>query len=127
MFKFKKSLFLVFLVAAVTVITTSCYKDREELLYGTNSADCTNPDAQGPKFAAVELIIKSECISCHSPAPTGDGTSPDLSTSCYILSNYEGIYNRCVTLKTMPQAGPLSSAYQTIIKDWYDAGHKLTD
>lgn len=123
MFKFKNILFLVFLVAAVSVITTGCYKDREELLYGSNSADCTNPDLQGPKFASVELIIKSKCISCHSPG----GDSPDLSTSCYILSNYEGIYNRCVTLKTMPQSGPLSSAYQTIIKDWYDAGHKYTD
>jgi len=119
----KKIILSILFLAVVSLATTSCYKDREELLYGTKVSDCTNPDVQGPKFAAVELIMKSECVGCHSAG----GTSPDLSTSCDILSHYEGIYNQCVVLKRMPQAAPLSTAYQTIIKDWYDAGHKLTD
>jgi len=123
MFKSKKIIFSFTLVAAISLVATSCYKDREELLYGTKAADCSNPDAQGPKFAAVELLVQSKCVSCHSAG----GTSPDLSTSCNILSNYEGIYNDCVVSKTMPQGGSLTAAQISIIKGWYDAGHNYTD
>ena len=121
----KKIFLTVSLLATISLFISSCYKDKEQLLYGTKASDCSNPEAQGPKFAAVELLIQSKCLDCHSPA--GDGTSPDLSTSCDILSNYEGIYNDCVVTKTMPQGSTFTAAQILIIKDWYDAGHKLTD
>lgn len=119
----KKFFLSISLLATVSIIVTSCYKDREELLYPSKAVDCNNPDAQGPKFAAVELIIKSECVSCHSAG----AQAPDLSTSCDVLSEADGIYNECVVDKSMPTSAPLSSAYQAIIKDWYEAGHKYTD
>lgn len=121
MFKSKKIVLGLSLVVAVSLIATSCYKDREELLYPDKV--CTNATLKGPKFSAVESIIQSECVSCHN---TG-GTSPDLSSACNIVAEADGIYNECVVEQVMPQAAPLSSVNQAIITEWYNAGHKYTD
>lgn len=108
-----------------TIVLFSCYKDKEELLYPQNSADCSNPAIQkGTKFLAVESIIQNNCTSCHSPS---GGTAPDLSTSCKIVDQWDRIHERCVQIKDMPTSGPLSTANQQSITDWVNAGHLYTN
>ena len=119
--KSKKIFLTVSLLATISIIITSCSKDREELLYPDRV--CANATLKGPKFAAVESIIQSECMSCHN---TG-GTSPDLTSGCDIVAEADGIYTECVVDKTMPESAPLSQSNQDIISTWYNAGHKYTD
>ena len=119
----RKNLFLLGLTLSIGVFISSCYKDKEDLLY-PNSRDCSNPSVQkGAKFTAVESIIQSNCVSCHS----ANGTSPNLSTPCTIVDNWSNINNACVVNQTMPQSGPLSSTDQQAITDWVNAGHLYTN
>ena len=121
----KKYKLLLALNLIVVILISSCYKDKEELLYATSTTvDCSNPSIQkGVKFTSVAAIIQSNCVSCHN---TG-GTSPDLSTSCQIVDKWDRINVRCVQDKDMPTSGPLSVANQNSITDWVNAGHLYTN
>ena len=110
------------IIIAATAILTSCYRDKEDLLYGS---DCSNPSIQeGVKFAKVDSIITNYCVSCHSPS---GGYSPDLSTKCSIVQRWSAINTECIVKQTMPEGEPLSTADQQAITDWINAGHEYTN
>jgi len=122
----KKYKLLLAISLIVVILISSCYKDKEELLYATSTTgDCSNPSIQkGVKFTAVAAIIQSECVSCHN---TG-GESPDLSSPCQIVDKWERIKIRCVDKTPSPMpSSPLSIANQNSITDWVNAGHLYTN
>ena len=129
----RKNIFkALFGIVLSTSIVTGCYRDKEDLLYGSNCTNTLSQDLndcadtgvqQGSKFTAVESIINNNCISCHN----NGGTSPDLSSKCAIVENWSIIKQECVIEKTMPTSGPLSDADQQIIKDWANTCFKYKD
>lgn len=120
-----KKCFLFFVGISVSVFFSSCYKDKEELLYpSNNTADCSNPAVQkGVKFTAVQSVIQSNCVSCHGNV----GTSPDLTNACNIVDGWSRINTRCVIQRNMPPSAPLNITDQQAITDWVIAGHLYTN
>ena len=114
-----------FVGIGVSVFFSSCYKDKEELLYpSNNTADCSNPAVQkGVKFTAVQSVIQSSCVSCHN----NGGTSPNLTNACNIVDSWSRINTRCVIQQNMPPSAPLSVSNQQAITDWINAGHLYTN
>lgn len=121
---FKNNIFLL----GVTVLLTlaGCYNDKEELLYPKDlTKDCQNPTAvKGPLFSQVQNIVQSNCISCHDASGS---QSPDLTTACQIVDQWERIKVRCIDQQDMPTSAPLSTADQQAITNWVNAGHLYTN
>ena len=121
----KKIILSVLFLAIVALGITSCYKDREELLY---SPDCSNPTKiAGPNFTNVKNIVIDNCSDCHLNGNNQGGYSFD--TDCEIVNNWNLIFGDCVNYSPhqMPTLQPLSDSDKSKITNWVNAGHKFTD
>lgn len=105
-------------VAAITLLASGCYYDKEELLYpgGPNCNGAAN------KFSQVNPIIQTKCAfspSCHGVGSTNVGGP---------LTNYDQIKNKAATIKLqvqtglMPQTGSLTPTELQSIVCWVEAG-----
>lgn len=121
----RKIFLTVSLLTTISVVISSCYKDKEELLY---SPDCSNPSkVAGPNFTAVKNIIIQNCSGCHLNGNIEGGYAFD--SDCDIVNNWNLINGDCVnyTPHQMPTSQPLSDSDKTKITNWVNAGHKYTD
>ena len=116
----KKHLLLTVIIGASGLLS-SCYYDKEEILYpGSTTVDCTTTPAG---FAAdVQPLFISKCAvsGCHDPA-TASGSAIFQNYS-QISSKKDRILIRAVIDKTMPPTGPLTPAESAKIKCWIEAG-----
>lgn len=93
--------------------------------------DVTTPTRDnGPYFPKVKLIIKANCLTCHSPG--GQGMPVILTNDDNIVALASSIKSATIDPasprnKRMQQGGELSNADKTIIQKWYDKGGKATD
>jgi uncharacterized membrane protein len=111
---------VLFIAAMIT--TTGCYYDKEELLYSgrTAAVNCSTINA---KFSADVLpIISQKCATsgCHDAAGSAGGAI--LVSYPQIAALASRINQRSIVDKTMPTAGPLTTAEMAILKCWIDAG-----
>jgi len=118
--KYNKTVAVLFLFAAATVVQ-SCYYDKEELLYpGSNAAvDCNTVNA---RFSADVLpLVSTKCAitGCHDATASGGLTFGSYSQ---VSSAKDRINTRAVVEKTMPPTGPLQPAEINIIKCWLQNG-----
>jgi uncharacterized membrane protein len=115
-------------LALASIALVSCYYDKEELIY-PNSSSCKGPtDTMGIKFSNVRTIIRSKCDGCHLGGGSSGGFNFD--NDCSIVNYWNEIKGSCVqpySLQQMPTSGPLSTAEQTQITAWVNAGHRYTD
>lgn len=79
----------------------------------------------GPKYTAVESLIKSTCNGCHLNGGNDGGYNFD--SPCSIVNSWSQINSSCVIRSTMPKGNKFNSAQKQIITDWVNAGHKFTD
>jgi hypothetical protein len=104
---------------------SSCYKDKEELLYGS---DCSNTSGTpGPLFTEVISKINSSCAGsgCHTNGGNAGGYNFDQR--CSIIDHWSKIQETCVDRQTMPIGNPFSASEKQIIMNWVNAGHKFSD
>ena len=115
-----------FILLATTMSLVGCYNDKEEILYPKDTTkDCSNPAVtKGPLFTQVQNIVQSNCVSCHDASGS---QSPDLSTACQIVDQWDRIKVRCVDQQDMPTSGPLNATDQQAITNWVNAGHLYTN
>lgn len=115
------------IVASLIIMTgftlSGCYKDKEDILYPTNCISAN--DVKGPKFTAVESLIKSTCGGCHLNGGNDGGYNFD--GLCSIINSWSEINSSCVIRSTMPKGNRFTSSQKQIITDWVNAGHKYTD
>jgi uncharacterized membrane protein len=108
-------------IAMMTTSVSSCYYDKEELLYsGKGAISCGTISA---KFSTdVNPLIQSKCATsgCHDAAGASGGSV--LVTYTQIAAQTARINQRCVVDKTMPTSGPLSPSEIAIVKCWIDSG-----
>ncbi len=103
------------------VAASSCYYDKEEILYpgSNNPVDCSiTPSA----FSIdVQPLIVSKCAipGCHDASASGGVI---LQNYAQISTKIERINTRALVLKSMPPSGPLTPAEQAKIKCWIDGG-----
>jgi len=119
MFKSKKIIFSFTLVAAVSLVATSCYKDREELLYP--KFDCSKK--QSTYSGDISAIFTSKCITCHRAGGDADG---------YSISNYQEVFDYRSSIQSdcleggnqMPKPGSpqLTDDEKAKLKCWLDNG-----
>ena len=117
-----KKIPLLIILASLCVLS-SCYYDKEDLLYPTNCISAN--DVKGPKFTEVEALIKSSCNGCHLNGGNDGGYNFD--GVCNIVNSWNAIYNSCVIRSDMPPGSPLNANQKQMITDWVNAGHRYTD
>jgi hypothetical protein len=106
------------------VFISSCYYDKEELLYpqGSNTCDTTSVTYSG----AVTSILNTYCVSCHSgTAPSGSISLNSYTAVKAQVTNGKlmGSINHASGFSPMPKnASKLSSCNISKIQKWVNAG-----
>lgn len=106
-------------MVAVMSLSTGCYYDNEEYLYGT----C---DTSSVSFSKdIKPIMDANCINCHS------GGSIDLTnyngvkakvTDSTLYKSISYSYSGANSSKNMPSAGKLDDCSIKKVKAWIDQG-----
>lgn len=109
-----------FILIAMVAIS-SCYNDKEELLY-PSSFNNVNDTTIFYYNKDIKPLINVSCATqgCHV-AGTG---RVDLSTYIGLSNNANAVNERAVVQKNMPSSGPLSPADINKLKSWIAAGAK---
>lgn len=120
-----KKLFFAGVVLTVVVFISSCYYDKEELLYGGGSTVC---DTTGTisYIQKVVPLLQQYCYSCHS----GNFPSGNILMGTYATDKAVAVSGKlfgCIDYKAgyipMPQGQPKMSRCQiATIKKWIDNG-----
>ncbi|MDD2963961.1 MAG: cytochrome c [Bacteroidales bacterium] len=122
----KRLLVVASVLAALSVLTASCYRDNEEELYpqvpGSGNCDLTSVTYQ----STIAPIMASSCNGCHS----GAGASAGVVTNTYeglktiaLNGKLYGSVSHASGYSAMPKNGnKLSACNIEKIKTWVDAG-----
>lgn len=114
---------LVFLLAGGLA---SCYYDKEELLYGNNSASCSAAAGTVSYAQQVAPLLSAQCYSCHSGgSPSGNILMGNYNADKAIGQNGKlyGSINHVSGYAPMPEGAPKMNACQVAtIKKWIDQG-----
>jgi mono/diheme cytochrome c family protein len=118
--------FLVLLTGFVLLVS-SCYYDKEELLYhSANSGPCTDTAGTISYSQKVAPMLQQYCYSCHSGSfPSGNIAMGTYATDKAIAQNGSlyGTINHASGYSPMPQGTPkMSSCDIATVKKWIDAG-----
>ena len=116
-----------FLVLIVTVaFLNSCYYDKEDLLYGTNSGPCT--DSTGTISYSVKIvpILQQYCYSCHTGNfPSGNALMGTYTADKAMAQSGKlyGTINHSAGFSPMPKGiSKMNTCQIATIKKWVDSG-----
>lgn len=110
-------LIIVVSILLATALFSSCYYDKEDLLYGAGTCDTANV-----KYSVqIVSIINSNCISCHGgTAASGGGVKLGTYTDVKVYAD-NGLLLNAITrsTNTMPKGGPrLSDCRIAEVRTW---------
>lgn len=109
----------ILLICSSLVFMTSCYKDKEDLLYGT--ADCQTTSVT--YSTDIEPLISGNCAisGCHVQGGTGTGLFENYDQT--IAKINDGSFRRRVIVqKDMPPSAPLNECQIQKIEKWLQEG-----
>jgi hypothetical protein len=119
----KKNFFFIF-GALITICFSSCYYDKEALLYPNQTA-CTVPTTVSFNTHVVP-ILQRECVACHSAAiPNGNIRLDNHAVVVSSIANNKlyGSISWTGGISPMPKGGAkMSQCNIDIIKKWIDSG-----
>ena len=120
-----KTIFLVFIIVLLsTFFFSSCYYDKEQLLYGNDV--CTEVVTAASYSQNVVPVLQQYCYSCHSGGfPSGNIVMGNYAADKALASkgSLYGSINHSFGYKAMPQGGAkLGSCQIARIKKWIDDG-----
>lgn len=73
-----------FVIAFITLTLNSCYYDNEEEMYNPANGTAVTCDTSIVTYALqIKPIFDSKCISCHSPAGSGQSPFFDNATAAH--------------------------------------------
>jgi mono/diheme cytochrome c family protein len=115
------------LIICCIVFISSCYYDKEDLLYGNvNSGPCTDTTAIVSYSQKVVPMLQQQCYSCHTGSfPSGGIVMGTYATDKAIGQNGKlyGSVNYSSGFSPMPKGMPkMSNCQIATIKKWIDAG-----
>ncbi len=121
----RKSVLLLFITVSTVALVSSCYYDKEELLYGV-SGPCTDTTTNISYSQKVVPLLQQYCYSCH----TGGFPSGNQLMGTYVADKamaqsgkLYGTVNHSSGYSPMPKGGAkMSSCQISTIKKWVDAG-----
>lgn len=121
----KITLSLLILVICIVSIS-SCYYDKEDLLYGTNNGPCTDTTGTVSYLQKVVPMLQQNCYSCHTGSfPSGGILMGTYTTDKAIAQNGKlyGSISHASGYIAMPQGTPkMSNCQIAAIKKWIDTG-----
>lgn len=106
----------------VIVSNSSCYYDKEEILYPQTACDTTKVTYSG----SVVPVLLSNCTSCHGGSAPSGGIS--LTTYAAVKAQVDngklwGTVSHTAGFSAMPKnASKLNTCNLAKIKKWIDAG-----
>jgi hypothetical protein len=108
-------------------IISSCYYDKEDLLYGGgNSTPCTDSTGTVSYAQKVVPMLQQYCYSCHTGSfPSGNALMGNYATDKAMAQSGKlyGTINHSAGYSPMPKGMPKMSNCQSVtIKKWIDAG-----
>lgn len=119
----KISFILVVLIIAVTIFNSSCYYDKEEILY-----PYTVCDTVAVKYATnVAPVLSSFCVGCHGGSTPSAGIRLDTYNDVKIQAangRLWGAISHATSYSPMPKnATQLNTCNLAKIKIWLDEGY----
>lgn len=122
-----KILFSILITLSVAVVFSSCYYDKEELLYGgLNNESCADTAGTASYVQKVVPILQKYCYSCHTGSfPSGNQLMGTYTADKTMGQNGKlyGSINHSAGFSPMPKGmTKLSNCQIIIIKKWIDAG-----
>lgn len=113
------------LLLVLVILVSSCYYDKEDLLYGnTSNQPCT--DTIGTVSYAQKLvpIFQQSCYSCHTGSSPSGGILMGTYNADKIIAQNGKLYGSIIHAsgyKPMPESAPkLNNCKIAIIKKWVD-------
>jgi len=122
-----KIFFSILIALSVAVVFSSCYYDKEELLYGgLNSESCADTAGTASYVQKAVPILQKYCYSCHTGSfPSGNQLMGTYTADKAMGQNGKlyGSINHSAGFSPMPKGmTKLSNCQIIIIKKWIDAG-----
>lgn len=123
--QFKTGGILLFVIIITSMIVSSCYYDRADILYGNgkNSCDTISTILYS---SDVKPVLEQKCYSCHEgSSPSGNIAMGTYATDKAIGVNGKlyGTISHASGYSPMPEGEPIMDACAiSIIKKWIDAG-----
>lgn len=120
---------LVFSILAISLMLTmlsSCYYDKEELLYGSGNTPCTDTAGAVSYTQKMVPMFQQYCYSCHTGNfPSGNIVMGTYAADKAIGQNGKlyGSINHSPGFSPMPQGMPkMSNCQIAVVKKWIDSG-----
>lgn len=109
------------------IFISSCYYDKEDLLYGSvNSGPCTDSTTIVSYSQKVVPLLQQQCYSCHTGSfPSGGIVMGTYATDKAIAQNGKlyGSVSYSSGFSPMPKGMPkMNNCQIATIKKWIDTG-----
>ena len=121
-----KSRILFILSTLIIVSVSSCYYDKEELLYSPNNRPCSDSVGVVSYSQKVVPILRQNCYSCHgSTFPSGNIVMGVYTADKTIAQNGKlvGTISHSVGFSPMPTGmSKLTTCQIATIKKWVNEG-----
>ncbi len=122
--KLKLSFALLFI--STTLLISSCYYDKADLLYGGNTGPCTDSSGTVSYAQKVVPLLQQYCYSCHTGSfPSGNQLMGTYTADKAMALNGKlyGTIAHAAGYSPMPQGmAKLSNCQIAVIKKWIDSG-----
>ena len=122
--KLKLSFALLFI--STTLLISSCYYDKADLLYGGNTGPCTDSSGTVSYAQKVVPLLQQYCYSCHTGSfPSGNQLMGTYTADKAMALNGKlyGTIAHAAGYSPMPQGLPKLSNYKIpVIKKRIDRG-----
>jgi mono/diheme cytochrome c family protein len=116
----------VLFISMCMISLSSCYYDKEELLYRNSNAPCTDTTGTVSYAQKVVPVLQQYCYTCHSGSfPSGNIAMGTYAADKTIAQNGKlyGTINHSSGYVPMPEAAPkLSNCQIAVIKKWINNG-----
>lgn len=118
---------LTAIIITCIISASSCYYDKEDLLYGgSNTGPCTDSVGTVSYVQKVVPMLQQYCYSCHTGSfPSGNAVMGNYTADKAMAQNGKlyGTINHMTGFSAMPKGMPkMSNCQIATIKKWIDAG-----
>jgi mono/diheme cytochrome c family protein len=121
-----KTLFSIFIISVTLAFFSSCYYDKEELLYGSGNAPCTDTTGAVSYAQKIVPLFQQYCYSCHSGNfPSGNIVMGTYTSDKAIALNGKlmGSISHATGYSPMPKGmAKMSNCQIAVVQKWIDSG-----
>ena len=122
--KLKLSFAVLFI--SISLLISSCYYDKADLLYGGNTDPCTDSSGTVSYAQKVVPLLQQYCYSCHTGTfPSGNQLMGTYTADKAMALNGKlyGTIAHTAGYSPMPQGmAKMSNCQIAVIKKWIDSG-----